>query len=171
MTTAVLLLPLDQWVQQHLTTIIESTEDVALHTEMNHFMAQHAAITINGAHMSRQEFMKQIKAENAAEMKANITFKDSVMVPAKKGDDITAGSVGVFYKAVITSTKMIHGVHTSKQVIGSLNVVIETDTSIPLPHMPGYNDRRRVVSFNEVRLERPLLVAVGSTPAEPAPSQ
>ncbi|KAF9476911.1 hypothetical protein BDN70DRAFT_881837 [Pholiota conissans] len=167
MATAVLLPKLTDWVQNHITAIIEAKTTHDLHDAVNRFLNQHAMITVNGAHISRAEFVKQLKAENFAEEKATITFNDSIEVPdSREGESITAGTVGVFYTAIITSAHLIHGIPTSKQVIASLNVVVAPDPSVHKPPMPnGYYDPRRVTSLNEVRVERPLKLTPSGTSA------
>ncbi|KAJ7579731.1 hypothetical protein C8J56DRAFT_963488 [Mycena floridula] len=63
-----------------------------------------------------------------------------------------AGSVGLFYTATINETIRVRDAPVQKQVVSSLNVVIDQDPTLHPPTLPGrgFFDGRRVFKLDEV---------------------
>ncbi|KAJ7619584.1 hypothetical protein FB45DRAFT_931155 [Roridomyces roridus] len=111
----------------------------------DNFLSTHATVTVNGKHISRDEYKKQLQGEGFLEAGASVTFNGA------------AGVVGLFYTAVISEKLILHGEPESSQVTSSLNLVIEEDKSLTPPHLPsgvhGDFDGRRVSVLNQIILD------------------
>ncbi|KAF9476910.1 hypothetical protein BDN70DRAFT_811482 [Pholiota conissans] len=163
MSTNIVLPELAQWVQNHISAIIQAQTQADLEDAVDAFLAKNATIVVNGAQLSQADFIQQLSSENFAEEGATVTFNNSLQVPATAGDNFTAGSVGLFYTADIAQRFVIRDAPITSQVIASLNVVVGPDPTIPKPPpspIHGFFDPRRVTSLNEVRIQAPLTATV-----------
>lgn len=153
--TQIVLLPLSQWTENHLTAIFQATTASALEEALDAFLFKDATITVNGRTISRTEFTNLLSGEKFDETHASISFAGAVEVPADPKSPVLAGSVGVFFTAIVDEAIVIRDVPVQEQTTASINVVIEQDDSLPPPPRPpirGFSDRRRVKVLNEVVL-------------------
>ncbi|KAF9458720.1 hypothetical protein BDZ94DRAFT_1270088 [Collybia nuda] len=155
----IVLPQLASWTKGHVTAIVEATTAGALDDALKAFLAKDAKITVNGVEVSHDKYKTLIQGEKFQEAGATVAFSGEVQVPSADDPDdfFTAGSVGLFYTAVVSEAIVIHDVPVQRQLTASLNVVIEQDTSIPIPKPPSIPihgfpivDRRRVVALNQV---------------------
>ncbi|KAF8958553.1 hypothetical protein BDZ97DRAFT_1439176 [Flammula alnicola] len=156
MSTNIVLPTLTQWTKNHITAIIEAQTQADLESAVDAFLSKNATITVNGVQISQADFVKQLSVENFAEAGATVAFSASVEVPADPKNTFDAGSVGVFYNAIISETFRIRDAPISSEVTASVNVVIAQDPSIPKPPpspIHGFFDGRRVMALNEVRTQ------------------
>ncbi|KIJ92279.1 hypothetical protein K443DRAFT_685361 [Laccaria amethystina LaAM-08-1] len=159
MSEAIVLPSLSQWTKNHLTAIIQATSASALNASLDAFLFKDAVITVNGRTVTRAEFTTLLGGEKLAEAAASISFAGAVEVPTNPKSGELAGSVGVFFTAIIAQAIVIHDAPVEHQLTASINVVIEQDESLPPPphNIRGYTDRRRVKVLNEVVLNGPLV--------------
>ncbi|KAF8904680.1 hypothetical protein CPB84DRAFT_1677137 [Gymnopilus junonius] len=158
MSTNIVLPNLTNWTEQHLTSIFNATNQTNFTSAVNAFLSDKVAITVNGVSVSRADFVNNISAEKFDEQSATVTFSGAVEVPADSNNPITAGSVGVFYKASIVEGIRVLGAPVIRQVTASLNVVIAQDPDVPQPKpspIHGFFDGRRVMSLNQVSIDGP----------------
>ncbi|KAF8153942.1 hypothetical protein B0H34DRAFT_676825 [Crassisporium funariophilum] len=159
MSTNIVLPTLTQWTKNHLTAIFEATSASDLTTAIDAFLSKSATITVNGASISRDDFTKQLQTEKFDEAGASVAFAGTVEVPTVADDHFTAGSVGVFYTAIIAEAIRIRDAAITSQVTASVNVVIAQDPAIPPPPpspIHGFFDGRRVMALNQVSLQGPV---------------
>ncbi|KIM41970.1 hypothetical protein M413DRAFT_71471 [Hebeloma cylindrosporum] len=123
MSTAILAPTLTQWTENHVTAIIQATNEQDLTSAIDAFLAKDATIVINGAKLSRAEFQKQLQTEKFDEAGATISFVGAVQVPADKDKPFDAGSVGLFYNALIVEAIRIRDAPVTSEITASLNVV------------------------------------------------
>ncbi|KAF5329712.1 hypothetical protein D9619_009154 [Psilocybe cf. subviscida] len=157
MSVNIVLPTLTQWTKNHVTAIIQAKNQAALEAAVDAFLSKSATINVNGAQITRDAFVQQLSSENFDEQGATVNFNESVEVRADPTDGFSAGSVGLFYTAVIVEAIRVLGAPVSSQVTASLNVVIAEDPAIPPPHLPGgihgFFDGRRVMALNEIRTQ------------------
>jgi len=78
----ILLLPLTQWTKNHITAIIQATNQTDLDSAIDAFLSQDATIVVNGVEVSRAEFVNQVQTEKFNEAGVTVSFAASVEVPA-----------------------------------------------------------------------------------------
>ncbi|KAJ7468719.1 hypothetical protein FB451DRAFT_1560410 [Mycena latifolia] len=154
MTSAIVLPPLRTWAEQHLSSIIKATTQTAFDSAFDAFLSKNATVTVNGKHISRDAYKKQLQGEGFDEAGAIVTFGGAVEVPTDQSNPIQAGVVGLFYTAVISEAIVIRDAPVQSTVTSSLNLVIEEDKSLSPPHFPpgvrGFFDGRRVSVLNQI---------------------
>lgn len=89
MSTNIVLPTLTQWVENHVTAIIQSQTQADLQTAVDAFLSKNATIVVNGAQISQAQFVTQLAGETFDEESATVTFTASVAVPATAGDNFT----------------------------------------------------------------------------------
>jgi len=161
MSSDIALLSLSLWTQSHITNLYKATTQSSLNEALNAFLAKDAKIIVNGHETSRAELANQLQSQKFDEAGAIVTFTGTVEAPAKQGDTFTAGSVGVFYNAIIAEEIRVRDAPVSSKITGSVNVLIEQDFEIPVPPTPpgtrgGGSDRRRAKVFNQVFTDVPV---------------
>ncbi|KAJ3512054.1 hypothetical protein NLJ89_g3747 [Agrocybe chaxingu] len=159
MSTAIVLPTLTQWTKNHITALIQASNNTDLDAALDAFLSKDASLTVNGVQVSRQDFAKQVQIENFDEAGASIAFRASVEVSKNQDKPFDTGSVGVFYTAIISQAIRIRDAPVNSQVTASVNVVIEQDPSIPPPppsHIHGFFDGRRVKALNQVIIQGPV---------------
>lgn len=82
----VILPPLATWAQQRITAILQSTTSEALEAALSNFLTRNANITVNGVHLSRDQWIKQLRNTEALEESASVSYNGSVEVPANKSE-------------------------------------------------------------------------------------
>ncbi|KAF8904681.1 hypothetical protein CPB84DRAFT_1745713 [Gymnopilus junonius] len=158
MSTAMMLPNLSRWTMNHLTAIFNATNQADFNGAIDAFLSHKAKLTLNGANVSRAEFIKQFQTEKFDEAGAEVTFNDAVQVAKDAQNPTAAGCVGLFYNATIAENITVQDAAVTNQYSGSLNVVIEQDPDVPQPTsspMRGYSDCRRVTALNQVSTEVP----------------
>ncbi|KAJ7079639.1 hypothetical protein B0H15DRAFT_501276 [Mycena belliarum] len=157
MTANIVLPPLKTWAEQHLSSIIKATTQTAFDAAFDAFLSKHATVTVNGKHLSRDAYKKQLQGEGFDEAGAIVTFSGAVEVPTDQKNPIQAGVVGLFYTADISENIVIHDASVQSHITSSLNLVIEEDKSLTPPHLPsgvrGFFDGRRVTVLNQIIID------------------
>ncbi|KAJ7145736.1 hypothetical protein C8R44DRAFT_755771 [Mycena epipterygia] len=165
MAVNIALPPLRIWAEQHLSSIIKATTQTAFEAAFDGFLSKSATVTVNGKHVSRDEYKKQLQGEGFDEAGAEVTFSGAVEVPADNSIQLSpkelypqGGVVGLFYTATISENIVIRDAPVQSQVTSSLNLVIEEDKSLTPPHFPGgirgfLPDGRRVSVLNQIILD------------------
>ena len=97
MSTAIVLPTLTQWAEDHITAINKATNDKDLSHALD-FLSKNATIVVNGVHISRVEFEKQLQGEKFEEIDATISFLGAVQVPADKDKPVDVSSMMYLYK-------------------------------------------------------------------------
>ncbi|PCH42871.1 hypothetical protein WOLCODRAFT_17991 [Wolfiporia cocos MD-104 SS10] len=150
--------PISTWTESHISDIYTATTTADFNTAFDNFLAENAHITVNGQHMSRDQYKELLLQQKTDELNARMTFNGTVTVPGDQGA-LVGGSVGVFFTAEITT----HIIKIST-ISASLNVQIVTE-KVHEPagqHLPPiFTDPRRVAVLNEVLLDQPK---TGPTP-------
>lgn len=147
MSSAIVLPTLTQWVENHLTAIIQAKTQTELESTLDAFFSKNATIIVNGTQISRADIFTQLYGQKIDEQSATVNFTASVAVPTTPGDNFTvraaansyidsrnrfpnllwtylqAGSVGVFYTVTIAESIRVLGGPVTKQVTTSLNAV------------------------------------------------
>ncbi|CAK5270961.1 unnamed protein product [Mycena citricolor] len=134
MSTAIVLPPLKQWAQQHLSSILKATTDVSFNEAFDAFISKNASISLNGKSVSREAYKAQLQAEQFDEAGADVQFGGAVDVPSST---IESGVVGLFYTATIAENLRIRDAPIENVITSSLNLVIEEDKSLTPPHFPA----------------------------------
>jgi hypothetical protein len=83
MSVNIVLPPLRSWAEQHLSSIIKATTSAAFDAAFDGFLSQNAKITVNGKHVSRDEYKSQLKGQGFDEAGADVTFSGAVEVPSE----------------------------------------------------------------------------------------
>ncbi|GBE77642.1 hypothetical protein BKA93DRAFT_825402 [Sparassis latifolia] len=144
---------LSQWTQEHLKAVLDAASEEAFHTAFDAFISKHVHINVNGKHITREQYKQLLLGEKTFGTTAapcTLLFEAVVEVPADSSHPAMAGTVGLFYEAVVTGRYVVLGVPNTSTIRSSLNIVITPDTS--LAHEgTGYTlDTRRVSHLNEV---------------------
>ncbi|OCH92814.1 hypothetical protein OBBRIDRAFT_402393 [Obba rivulosa] len=167
MTANIVLPSLTNWAEQHVQAIFNATTQSDFDSAFDNFLAQNAKITVNGKHISRDQYKTRLQAENPIEVQVSLTFDGAVEVPTNQNEPINAGTVGLFYNAEVPGRFFVFGARQTSALHSSLNLVIEQDKSIKPPTTIGKGgdfDPRRVSVLNEVALEQanPIVPPTGS---------
>ncbi|RPD76784.1 hypothetical protein L226DRAFT_521523 [Lentinus tigrinus ALCF2SS1-7] len=136
-----IILALPDWVEQHITTLYKAKNDDDFNTAFDAFISHHVQVKVDGKPMSREQYKKLLMDEIKGDFQARVSFNGVVSVPDVTKPAIETGTVGAFFKAVITRTIPV----SETTVTSSLNVVVSRDTSVK------GNDNRRVTNLDEVR--------------------
>ncbi|KAI9061897.1 hypothetical protein FKP32DRAFT_1575034 [Trametes sanguinea] len=124
MSTAIVLPQLPDWVQQHVKALYAAKTPEAFGQAFDSFISEKATIRFNGKDVSRDEYKKMIQGEITGDVGSEVTFNDTVSVPAEGGaETIGTGSVGLSFKAVVYGRFFIFAQRQSSTVNSSLNVV------------------------------------------------
>ena len=75
------LLTLDSWVQQHITTVYSAKTADDFNTAFDAFISQNVVIKVNGKPMSRDQYKKLVMGEITGDFSADISFNGIVSVP------------------------------------------------------------------------------------------
>lgn len=81
MTANIVLPNLTNWAEQHLQSIWNATSQSDFDSAFNNFVAENATITVNGNHVSRDQYKQRLLGENPIEAKVQLTFNGAVEVP------------------------------------------------------------------------------------------
>ncbi|KAJ7474986.1 hypothetical protein FB451DRAFT_278692 [Mycena latifolia] len=150
MTAHIVLPPLKNWAEDHLSAIIKAKTQTEVDEALNAFLAKDATLTVNGKRVSRDDYKNQLRGFR--EQSATVKFSNAVEVPANQSHPNQAGSVGLFYTAVIEEGIRVHAAAVEDHVTSSVILLIKEDKSLEPPHLPhgGIFDGRRVFEVNQV---------------------
>jgi predicted benzoate:H+ symporter BenE len=94
MTSQIVLPTLTQWTKNHITAIIQATKQTDLNSAIDAFLSKDATIVVNGAKISRAEFVNQVQIEKFDEAGAAISFAASIEVPTDTTKPFDASPTG-----------------------------------------------------------------------------
>jgi len=153
---AIVLPPITAWAKGHLASILTATTTTDFNSAFDAFLSKHATITVNGQHVSRDQYKQQLLGESTVgnlKQSTSIEFNGVVEVPTDQEQLVKAGLVGAFYVATTNLREKVFGAPAQTQIISSLNIQIEQDTTLPQPPagpIRGFFDGRRVTTLNQV---------------------
>lgn len=124
------ILSLSQWTELNLSAIIQATATASALDTIESLLFKDALITINGQTSSRADLAEQLNKARFPGTQAAISFKGAVEVPADAQKPLLAGSVGVFFTAVVKLPEIIRDVPPQEKLTASINVVIAEGESL-----------------------------------------
>ncbi|KAJ7128439.1 hypothetical protein C8R44DRAFT_700971 [Mycena epipterygia] len=145
MAVNIVLPPLKTWAQQHMYAIIKATTQTAFDAAFDGFLSKHATTTVNGKHISRDEYKEQLQGLRFDESftlrrmvgvssGATVVFSNAIEVPADPENPLQAGAVGLFLTDIISEDIIIRDAQVQSRITSSLNLVVEEDKSLKPPH-------------------------------------
>jgi len=158
----------------HLSAVLMATTEPEFDNAFDAFLSKHVTITVNGHHISRDNYKKQLQGEStigSLKVSTSVKFDGVVEVPTDPQEPVKAGQVGAFYVSTTELREMVLGAPAQTQVISSLNITIKQDTCIPSPPVSpiiGFFDARRVAVLNQVFVSQPVPIVIPFQ-APPAP--
>ncbi|PCH42850.1 hypothetical protein WOLCODRAFT_73732 [Wolfiporia cocos MD-104 SS10] len=115
------IIPLTAWAEDSISALFKATAD-NFDSAFDSFLAEDVHITVNGKHLTREQYKQQILGEKALERTANVTFLNSVEVPKDENKPAQAGTVGLFYKAQIIEKLFVLGAPAGRTITSSVNL-------------------------------------------------
>ncbi|KII89973.1 hypothetical protein PLICRDRAFT_108160 [Plicaturopsis crispa FD-325 SS-3] len=162
MSINIVLPPLRIWAQERLSAVLKATTQSAFDEAFDNFLSKHVNITVNGVHLSRDQYKKQLQGEEFFANPAGVKYDGVVEVPTDK--TYPSGLVGLFYEATYDSKYVIHDTPVQSKVTSSLNLIIAQDKTLHPPTQPtgihGDFDGRRVETLNQVFVDEPQTVHI-----------
>ncbi|KAI0944290.1 hypothetical protein AcW1_002038 [Taiwanofungus camphoratus] len=139
------------WTEGRVRNMMTANTQEDFDSAFEAFLSKGAHITVNGKHISRHHYKERMQTMKSNEMNVKITFNGTVAAPVNTDSPTEAGTVGLFYTAVIT-THLIK----SSTISSSLNVVIVQDPSLKdfADNVVDF-DARRVSTLSEVVVDSP----------------
>jgi hypothetical protein len=87
MSTDIVLPSLVDWTEGQLSSIIKASNQTDFDEAFDDFFANHVQITVNGSHVSREHYKKQLQSEGALnQQSATVTFNAAVGVPKNQDE-------------------------------------------------------------------------------------
>jgi len=142
MSVAIVLPTLSVWAEGHLSAVLQATTEAEFDSAFDGFLSKHASITLNGQHLSRDQYKQQLLEESAVNKRSGSVKFDSVVEvstdleqPVKvrslwylslDGTDCRpdqAGVVGAFYTATIDLNEIVFGAPAQTQSNSSINIM------------------------------------------------
>ncbi|RPD53646.1 hypothetical protein L227DRAFT_383620 [Lentinus tigrinus ALCF2SS1-6] len=119
------LLTLDSWVQQHITTLYSAKTADDFNTAFDAFISNNVTIKVNGKSMTRDQYKTLIMGEIKNDDGANVAFNGTVAVldNTESFRPTFTGTAGVFFKATVLGRIFTLGQRQTSTVTSSLNVV------------------------------------------------
>jgi len=117
---------LTEWTESSISDIYSATAENSFDTVFNAFLSDDARITVNGKHLTRDQYKQLLRGEQTLEHSANVTFNNSVAVPTDPGapSQSQVGNVGIFYTAQIVEGINELGAPATRTVRSALNVLV-----------------------------------------------
>src|SRR5882762_7767573 len=81
---AIVLPPITAWAKGHLASILTATTTTDFNSAFDAFLSKHATITVNGQHVSRDQYKQQLLGESTVgnlKQSTSIEFNGVVEVP------------------------------------------------------------------------------------------
>ncbi|KJA18179.1 hypothetical protein HYPSUDRAFT_205555 [Hypholoma sublateritium FD-334 SS-4] len=146
---AFVLPSLSAWTELHTNALINAQTVTDLNAAADAFLSQNISIVVNGASLTRSQFLKTLAVNLPGRVSGNVSYTAIIEDPTDPSNSTAAGWVGVF----LVSSNF----YTSHSLIesSSNNVLIQQDPAIPVPPtlpggIRGDFDGRRVMVFNSV---------------------
>lgn len=109
MSSNIVLPSLTKWTQQHLSAIIQATSKSSFAEAFDNFFARECNITVNGVHLSRDQYRQQLELEsvsaNSGAAFSDLKFDGAVEVPSNKNASV---EVAVYSHVTSTSGSYIY---------------------------------------------------------------
>ncbi|GJE93021.1 hypothetical protein PsYK624_091800 [Phanerochaete sordida] len=137
------ILTLGSWAEQHMREMMTAKTQSSFEDAFDAMVAPSATITVNGKHMTREQYKKMLWKEEANEANATITFRDMVEVPKSAKEIIQTGEVGMFFEANISWTRPIK----ETKIRSTMNMVVEESSR---PAGDSMADGRLATVVNQV---------------------
>ncbi|KAJ6578230.1 hypothetical protein B0H19DRAFT_1338296 [Mycena capillaripes] len=113
--------PLKTWAEEHLASVIKASNLSEFDLAFQEFVSKDATITVNGNHVSREEYKKMLQAEEFDEAGATLHINGAVQVPEKTSTQ--GGFVGLFYRATIREGIRVRDAPVENHITSSMNLV------------------------------------------------
>jgi hypothetical protein len=144
MTSDIILPCLTNCAEGHLSAILQVSTQADFDEPFDQFLAKHVHVTVNGSHVSREHFKKQLQSEGALNQEsATVKFDAAIEVPHNQDMPeqvrsrrvsflccrvelrlvLQAGLVSVFFDAVISENIRVFGGPAQRKVTSSVNVM------------------------------------------------
>ncbi|EGN98673.1 hypothetical protein SERLA73DRAFT_181249 [Serpula lacrymans var. lacrymans S7.3] len=164
MSANIVLPTLTALTQSRVTSLLTSTTASEFGDVFDSFFDREVNITVNGKHLSRQQYKEQLLSQSAVN-KRSATVNVSGELEVKDTDGELSGLVGIFYTAIVNLEPLVGGAPAQTKLTSSLNVIIKPTAPRPPqpPHVRGYFDPRRVVTLNQVYTDQPVPFHLGPT--------
>jgi len=160
MSTAIVLPTLSVWAEGHLSAVLQATTQAEFDSAFDGYLSKHASITVNGKHVSRDQYKQQLTEDGAVNKQSgSVTFNNVVEVSTDLEQPVKAGVVGAFYTVTIALNEIVFGAPAETQTTSSINIIIEQDKTLPQPpasSIRGFFDGRRVVTLSQVFVNQPI---------------
>lgn len=86
---ALVLPPLRFWAEGHIASILKATTTASFNEAFDNFLSKHASITVNGQHLSRDQYKQQLLGESAVNKdSASVQFDGVVEVPTDQEEPV-----------------------------------------------------------------------------------
>ncbi|KAH9921639.1 uncharacterized protein B0H18DRAFT_880049 [Fomitopsis serialis] len=114
---------LTQWIEFNISALYKATTQAAFDIAFDILLHEDAQIYVNGARFTRDEYKRHLQDQKLLEYSATVTFSNAVQVPVKTVGFTETGSVGVFYKAVISEKAFVGAGRMANVITSSLNAM------------------------------------------------
>ncbi|KAF7795749.1 hypothetical protein EIP86_006916 [Pleurotus ostreatoroseus] len=174
MTSRRIVLPtLSNWAEQHITALFKTTDEQTFDELFDNTFLKDAKIIVNGHHLSREQYRKQLLSAKGLEEGAQVAYTGAVEVPDNADQPDDSGNVGLFLQATIDEKFLVLGAPESFTVTASYNLTIVQDPSAPKPPkgtVGGDYDSRRISVLSKVTVDKrnPIVFPGGLGPAVPS---
>jgi len=173
MSTNIVLPTLAAFTQSRLTALLKSATTIDFDSAFDAFFATPVNVTVNGKHLSRDQYKQQLLEQSAAAPEqggATVTINGELEVAGTQGQ--LSGLVGIFYTTLVESKYLILGAPAQSKITSSFNVIIAPTQHDSQPsNVHGGPDPRRVTTVNQVITEQTFHVTLPSIPTSNAVSE
>ncbi|KAH7912815.1 hypothetical protein BJ138DRAFT_1003736 [Hygrophoropsis aurantiaca] len=156
MSTNIVLPTLAAFTQSRLTALLKSATTIDFDSAFDAFFATPVNVTVNGKHLSRDQYKQQLLEQSAAAPEqggATVTINGELEVAGTQGQ--LSGLVGIFYTTLVESKYLILGAPAQSKITSSFNVIIAPTQHDSQPsNVHGGPDPRRVTTVNQVITEQ-----------------
>ncbi|EKM52787.1 uncharacterized protein PHACADRAFT_211999 [Phanerochaete carnosa HHB-10118-sp] len=136
------VLTLGSWAQQHMQEMMTAKSKDNFDKAFDAMVAPQATVTVNGQHMTREQYRKMMWNDEANEATGSITFRATVEVPKAPKKIIQTGEVGMFFEANLRRKPLMF----DSNIRSSLNM----RRGYTAPPGDKLADGRRATSVNQV---------------------
>lgn len=154
------VIPLTQWAEDSISAIYNATTESNFNDAFDAFLLKDAKITVNGKHLSVAQYKQKLVDQKILEQSAQVSYKGAVSVPKNPNEPAQAGSVGLFFTALIVEKLREFGAPVTRTVTSSVNLTIVEDG--------GVEDRKvsaltQIITVEANPVEPPHAVPTGAT--------
>jgi len=135
------VIPLTQWTEESISALYNATTQTSFNSALDAFLLKDAHITVNGKHLTRDQYKQLLQGEQILERSAEVSFNGSVEVSKNPDEPAEAGNVGLFYTVTVIEKVNVFGAPATSTVTSSLNVTIVEDGGV---------EDRKVKTLNQV---------------------